>query len=299
MSRVIINMGLEAKVVSELLAGINAELAEFESRTFPDGETYQNLITEVSDKECIVLANGVQPDSQFLSWIFMANNLKELGAKSVGLLIPYLPYMRQDIRFKPGECVTSRHFARMISDAFDWMMTTDPHLHRYNALSEIYTIPTQIVPAAPAIARWIKASVENPVIIGPDIESQQWVEEVASLVGCPFEVLLKERSGDREVSVSLPLRDDLMEYTPVLVDDIISTGRTMAEAVTNLIKCGWQPPVCIGVHPLFSDECVELLEHAGAQRVVSCNTLVHPTAAIELSADWSEALKQSSLMDAC
>lgn len=295
MSRLLFNMGLEEQVAESIRSYLHAQLGQFEHRTFPDGESYLNILETVKGVDCIVLINGVQPDAQCLSWIFMANTLKELGATSVGVLIPYLPYMRQDTRFKPGECVTSRHFARLMSEAFDWLMTTDPHLHRYHALSDIYTIHTKIVPAAPAIARWVAASVTNPVIIGPDIESQQWVKEVASLVGCPYEVLLKERSGDRDVSVSLPERNDLRGHTPVLVDDIISTGRTMAEAVRSLVQSGFNAPVCIGVHPLFSDACIDLLEEAGAQAVVSCNTLVHPTAVISLTQDWAEALKHMSL----
>lgn len=290
MSRIVFNMGWDAKTAQDLISGSVSESGEFEQRCFPDGETYLNVLSDVADRECVLLINGVQPDQQFLSWIYMAENLKELGATSVGMLIPYLPYMRQDIRFKPGECVTSRHFAKLISASFDWLITTDPHLHRYNALSEIYSIPTCIVPAAPAIARWIKQYVDNPVIIGPDIESQQWVQDVASLVGCPYEVLLKERSGDRDVSVSLPKRADFKGLTPVLVDDIISTGRTMANAVVNLIQCDMKAPVCIGVHPLFSDDCIALLKESGAQQVVSCNTLNHPSAQIQLTEDWTEAL---------
>ncbi|MFC3150336.1 ribose-phosphate diphosphokinase [Litoribrevibacter euphylliae] len=290
MSRIVFNMGWDAKTAQELISGCASESGEFEQRCFPDGETYLNVLSDVADRECVLLINGVQPDQQFLSWIYMAENLKELGATSVGMLIPYLPYMRQDIRFKPGECVTSRHFAKLISASFDWLITTDPHLHRYDALSEIYSIPTRIVPAAPAIARWIKQSVDNPVIIGPDIESQQWVQDVASLVGCSYEVLLKERSGDRDVSVSLPKRADFKGFTPVLVDDIISTGRTMANAVVNLIQCDMKAPVCIGVHPLFSDDCIALLKESGAQQVVSCNTLNHPSALIQLTEDWTEAL---------
>lgn len=292
MSQVVFNMGWDAQTAQMLIEGCTAEVGAFEQRCFPDGETYLNVLSDVSGRECLLLINGVQPDAQFLSWIYMAENLKELGAASVGVLIPYLPYMRQDIRFKPGECVTSRHFAKLMSSAFDWLMTTDPHLHRYDALSEIYTIPSQIVPAAPAIARWITASVDNPVIIGPDIESQQWVQEVAALVGCPYEVLLKERSGDRDVKVSLPKRNDVIGLTPVLVDDIISTGRTMANAVVNLVQCGMKAPVCIGVHPLFSDDCIALLKGAGAQQVVSCNTLNHPSAKIQLTSDWVEALNR-------
>ncbi len=300
MTFVVFNMGMETSIADRFIECVEAkqgpeisgqviQKGALETRSFPDGESYLNVLTNVKDEHCVLLLNAIQPDEQFLTWIFMAENLKELGAKSVGLLIPYLPYMRQDIRFKPGESVTSRHFARLISQSFDWLITTDPHLHRYDCLSEIYTIPTQIVPAAPVIAEWIRNSIQNPLIVGPDSESEQWVAEVASLVGCEFEVLLKERSGDRDVDVSLPKRADLSNKTPVLVDDIISTGQTMAKAVESLMQSGANAPVCIGVHPLFSDACVDLLLGSGAQQVVSCNTIKHPTACINMVDVWADA----------
>src|SRR6266508_3440828 len=81
---------------------------------------------------------------------------------------PYLAYMRQDRRFKPGEAVTSRQVAQLLSKAFDWLVTVDPHLHRYGALGEIYTIPTRIIHAAPLSYDGVKQNVPDPLIIGPD-----------------------------------------------------------------------------------------------------------------------------------
>ena len=166
-----------------------------------------------------------------LPLLFAAATARELGASRVGLVAPYLAYMRQDRRFKPGEAVTSRQVARLLSDAFDWLVTVDPHLHRYSSLADIYSIPTHVVHAAPLIAEWIKANVTNPLIIGPDSESEQWVAAVASDVGAPYSVLEKVRHGDRDVEIRLKDLEQWKGRTPVLVDDIISTGRTMIEAV--------------------------------------------------------------------
>ncbi|WP_164119514.1 ribose-phosphate pyrophosphokinase-like domain-containing protein, partial [Stenotrophomonas maltophilia] len=83
-----------------------------------------------------------QPNEKILPLIFAAATARELGAARVGLVAPYLAYMRQDRRFNPGEAVTSRQMAHLVSGAFDWMVTVDPHLHRYSDLSEIYSIPT-------------------------------------------------------------------------------------------------------------------------------------------------------------
>jgi ribose-phosphate pyrophosphokinase len=154
-------------------------------------------------------------------------------------------------------------------------VTVDPHLHRYHYLSEVYRIPTRVVPAAPAIAAWISAHVTRPMLVGPDAESAQWVAQVAAGAGCPYTVLSKVRSGDREVAVSAADAAALHGYTPVLVDDIISTARTMMAAVRQLQAAGLPPPVCIGVHALFAGDAYEALQAAGPARIVTCDTVPH------------------------
>src|SRR5208282_2354296 len=128
------------------------------------------------------------------------------------------------------------------------MITIDPHLHRRSSLAEIYSIPTKVAHAANHISAWIKSNIDKPVLIGPDAESEQWVADVANKAGAHFTVLKKIRHGDNDVEVSVPQVDEYKTYTPVLVDDIISTGRTMIETINHLKKAGMKAPVCIGVH---------------------------------------------------
>ncbi|MDU6673633.1 MAG: phosphoribosyltransferase family protein, partial [Bradyrhizobium sp.] len=189
-----------------------------------------------------------------------------------------------------GEAVTSRQVARLISEAFDWMVTIDPHLHRYGDLSEIYSIPTRVVHAAPLISKWVKANIEKPLIIGPDSESEQWVAAVASDAAAPYCVLEKVRHGDRDVRITLRNLEAWQGRTAVLVDDIISSGRTMIEAVRLLAGQGWPPPVCIAVHGLFADHSDELLVGAGA-RVVTTNSVGTGRSEIDIGPLLGDAIK--------
>jgi ribose-phosphate pyrophosphokinase len=224
-----------------------------------------------------------------LPLIFSAATARELRASKVGLISPYLAYMRQDGRFKPGEAVTSWQVARLLSQAFDWLVTVDPHLHRYGSLAEIYTIPTRVVHAAPLISQWIKSNVTNPLIIGPDSESEQWVSAVASDAGAPYSVLEKVRHGDRSVEIKLKDLDRWSGRAPVLVDDIISSGRTMIEVVKLLAPRKWPQPICIAVHGLFADGSDALLERAGA-RVVTSNSVPHRTNALDTGSILASAV---------
>lgn len=270
------------EAMTKLLSqSLGAEIGQVELRTFPDGETRLQFLTDLSARALIIVCTLNRPNDKILSLLFAAATARELGASNVGLVSPYLAYMRQDRRFKPGEAVTSRHVAHLLSDAFDWLVTVDPHLHRYGSLSEIYSIPTRIVHAAPLMSQWIRAHVRNPLIVGPDSESEQWVSAVAKEANAPYAVLQKVRSGDREVSISVENLPDLEGRTPVIVDDIISSGRTMIEAVRLIVAHGATTPVCIAVHGLFADNSDALLAQAGA-RVITSNSIPHGTNGIDV-----------------
>jgi len=271
------------EAIAAHLAGGADKLGQFEMRTFPDGETYLRFISDVNDRDVTLVCTLSDPNVHALEVMFFAATARELGATRVGLVAPYLAYMRQDKRFHEGEAVTSRIFAPFLSAHVDWLVTVDPHLHRYNSLDEIYTIPSHVAHAAGPIAAWIKANVAQPVLIGPDGESEQWVKDVAAQAGAPFTVLTKIRHGDHDVEVSLPELDKYRHHTPVLVDDIISTARTMIETVKHLTAMGTKPPVCIGVHGVFAGAAYTDLQQSGVARIVTCNTIPHPSNGIDIS----------------
>ncbi|EQB04114.1 MULTISPECIES: ribose-phosphate pyrophosphokinase [Sphingobium] len=280
--------GSEA-LLQALCGALGAEMGSLEHRQFPDGETYLRIVSDAADRDVVLLCSLDRPDAKLLPLLFAADTLRELGARKVGLVAPYLAYMRQDVRFHPGEAVTSRTFAALLSRHLDWMVTVDPHLHRYHALSEIYRIPTQIVHAAPLVASWIKQNVARPLIIGPDMESEQWVAQVAADADTPFLVCEKVRSGDREVTISIPHASAYPDRQPVLVDDIASSGRTLAVAARQLIGMGFAPPDCAVVHPLFAGDAAQVLG-ALVGRIVSTNTIAHATNEIDVVPTIVEAV---------
>ena len=259
-------------------------------RRFPDGETYLRLDTPVSGCTVIIACSLHHPDNNIMPLLFAASTARELGATKVGLVTPYLGYMRQDKRFQEGEAVTSAVFAQLLSRHIDWLVTVDPHLHRWHSLDEIYSVPSTVIPAAPLLAAWIKANVKDPVLIGPDAESEEWVSAVAAIAGAPHVVLEKVRRGDRDVSVSVPDPATLRGRTPVLVDDIISTGRTMIAAAHHLHDQGLPPPVCIGVHAVFSGDAHEALLEAGAVRVITTDTIPHASNGIGVHSEIAAAI---------
>ena len=282
MKPLVISLPGNEHLAFSLAEKLDGEPGQLALRRFPDGETYVRIETPVDGREVILACTLHRPDDKLIPLLFLAATARDLGAAGVGLVAPYLAYMRQDRRFQEGEGVTSTYFARIISTAVDWIVTVDPHLHRRSSLADIYSVRTDVVHAAPNISDWIRENIPRPVLIGPDEESGQWVHAVAEGAGAPSVVLEKVRRGDRDVSVSVPDVERWRDRTPVLVDDIISTARTMIATVGHLARVGLQPPVCIGVHAVFAERAYEELQSAGAARLVTCNTIPHPSNAIDL-----------------
>ena len=259
-----------------------------EIRQFPDGELYVRIDGEVRGDAVLV---GNASGDNFLRIAFLAGTARDLGATRVGLVAPYLAYMRQDHRFKPGEGITASYFGRLMSSTVDWLVTVDPHLHRIGDLASVYSIPTTIARAAPAIARWITAEIQQPVLVGPDAESVQWVEAVAAHCGAPFVILEKTRRGDRDVSIT-SLDRAWNDHTPVLIDDIVSTGRTMIEAARQVRAAGGAPPMCVAIHAVFADALHDTLLAAGASGIVTCDTIPHATNRIAIADQLADAVRQ-------
>lgn len=260
-------------------------------RRFPDGESLVQLPTGVVGSDVVLVCTLDRPDDKYLPLMFAADAAREQGARSVTLVAPYLCYMRQDRAFHDGEAVTAPAFARAMSSWIDALVTMDPHLHRIEELGEVYTVPARNVHAAPSVAAWITSNVEAPVLVGPDVESGQWISDVAARIGAPHVALEKVRRGDHDVEISTAALGAYPGRTAVIVDDIISTAGTMARTVRAVRAAGYPSPHCVGVHAIFAADAAELLRAAGPASVVTTNTIVHPSNAIDVSHLLAAAVK--------
>ncbi len=281
------------EVLGRSVAGrLGAELGKSEVRRFPDGESYVRIDTPVAHRTVLLVCTLDRPDSKLVALSFMAATARDLGAATVGLICPYLPYMRQDKQFLTGEAISSVYFAAMLGERIDWLVTVDPHLHRRASLGEIFSVPSIAVHAAPLLSSWIKENLRDPFVIGPDSESEQWVASVASGAAVPYAVLRKIRRGDRDVEISTANLAIHQRRTPVLVDDIIPTGSTMIAAIGALKNAGWESPVCIGIHAVFAENAYSGLRAAGAKSIVTCNTILHPSNGIDVAGIVADAVRR-------
>lgn len=292
MNRIIFSLPKNNQIANSLIDTLKAETGLFEIRDFPDDETYIRINSDVKNKKVILVSSLDHPNNKILPLLFMIQTLNELGANEICLVSPYLPYMRQDKQFNPGEAVTSTYFAKLISGYINNLITIDPHLHRIKNTSDIYSIPTTTLHATKPIAEWIRKNIASPLIIGPDEESTQWVTDVANYSNAPYVIAKKTRHGDRKVTIEIPTINEV-DKTPVIVDDIISSGTSMRVAIQQLVARKFKSPICIGVHALFNNETHKSLLQAGAQDIISCNTIPHRSNQIDITDIILEGINKS------
>ncbi|MBN9227361.1 MULTISPECIES: ribose-phosphate pyrophosphokinase [Legionella] len=273
-----------------LCDALNFEAGKIMTHQFPDEEVMITIDTDLRSKSVIFILSTDRPNAKTLPLILAVETARELGANKIGLIAPYLAYMRQDIQFHSGEGISSKYFARLLSSYFDWLITIDPHLHRWHSLNEVFTIDTKVLHATDNIAHWVRSNVQNPLLIGPDMESTQWVAEIAKISQAPYLIVEKTRFGDANVSATVPQIEQYPNHTPVLIDDIISTGRTMIETIKHIQTYGIHNIICLAVHAVFANNAYDELMKTGITDIVTCNTIVHPSNKIDISNLFIEAL---------
>jgi len=273
-----------------LAAQLQLPFAGVEIHRFPDGESRVTLPPAVG-AHLIFCRSLDHPNAKLVELLLAVEAARALGAQRITLIAPYLCYMRQDIAFHPGEAVSQQIIGRFLATLLDDLITVDPHLHRTPRLEEaIPGIHANALTAAPLMSRFLQTRGTTPLLLGPDGESEQWVKAIAAPAGLEYGVATKERMGDREVRTQLP---DLpySDREVVLVDDMASTGRTLASVARQLRQRGARAVNCLVTHALLDGESVALLHESGIDHLWSSDSILHDSNAVELAPLLAEAVR--------
>jgi ribose-phosphate pyrophosphokinase len=260
---------------------------------FPDGELKLRLPAQQVlhwPLHVVILRSLDHPNEKLVELLLAAQTARALGAKRLTLIAPYLAYMRQDIAFNPGEAVSQRIVGGFLADLFDAVITVDPHLHRVATLQEAVPVPHALaLSGAPLLADLIAREQPDALLVGPDEESAQWIAQAAARHGFDHAVCHKVRHGDRHVEVALP-DFSFAGRAVVLLDDVASSGHTLAQAARGLLEAGAASVSVAVTHALFADDAGELLWNAGIRRVWSTDCIAHPSNAVSMAPALATAL---------
>lgn len=284
----------EKSQATQIAKAAGMALACISRHRFPDGELKLRL-PDTLPPRVTLLRSLHQPNEKLLELLLVARTARTLGGEHLTLVAPYLAYMRQDIAFQPGEAVSQRIVGGFLADLFDAVITVDPHLHRISTLQEAIPAPQAIVlSGAPLLADWIALHRKHPLLVGPDEESAQWIAQAAKRHGFDFAVCHKIRHGDRSVEATLP-HADIAGRAVVLLDDIASSGHTLA-SVTRLLMAAGAATVDVAVtHALFADGAVDLIKEAGVSSIWSTDCIPHPSNVVSMTPLIAATLSSLSL----
>jgi len=290
---IITSCGNSINLAKNIAKKLRCKFSPLTIGAFPDGDLYLRYNTPLKGQKVVIVQSfQPHPDMSLFDIVFAAETAKDLGAKKVILVAPYLAYMRQDKRFNSGECVSSKVMAKMLNNSIDKILTIDPHVHRYKSLKDIFTIPAKYLTSNPLIGDYIQKHFKNEVIIGPDWESYQWADKIAKQIDVHATVLKKERFSARHVEVKMVKPIPIKGKNVVIVDDIISTGNTMIKAARAATKLGARSVSAIGVHGLFVEKGYEKMKKAGFKKIITANTIKHKTNGIDISSVIIKELKK-------
>ena len=256
---------------------------------FPDGESRLTLPGSIPE-HVIICRSLDHPNEKLLELLLAAKTARVLGAKQLTLVAPYLCYMRQDKAFHPGEAVSQPIVGQFIADLFDNVITVDPHLHRIQHLEQAVPARCVTLSATSLMAEFLHDHIKAPVLLAPDSEAEQWVSAVAGPGKLDYGVCKKVRSGDREVEITLP-EINLYGRSVVIVDDVASSGQTLAVAAKQCVSQKAKHVDVLVTHALFAGDAKDRLVRAGVRNIWSTDSVSHESNIIPLH----ELLKQAVL----
>ncbi len=280
----------ETALARRLADALGWPLACIERHAFPDGETRLRLPPQLPEQ--VVLLRGLQdPNAKLTELLLAAAGARELGARRLLLVSPYLAYMRQDMAFNPGEVVSQRHLGRLLAASFDAVVTVDPHLHRVVTMDEVVPGRRSLaLTAAILLGAHAARQVPGALLLAPDEEAGQWVRQAAQAHGLDHAVCCKLRHGDRDVEVALP-DAGVAGRAVVLLDDVASTGRTLAAAARGALAQGAATVDVAVTHALFIGDALAQVQAAGVRHVWSSDCVPHASNAVSVVPLLAAALR--------
>jgi ribose-phosphate pyrophosphokinase len=278
----------EAPYAARLAAAAELTPAQIERHRFPDGELKLRLPTPLPPR-VVLLRSLHQPNEKILELLLAARTARSLGARHLTLVAPYLGYMRQDAAFAPGEAVSQRIVGGWLAELFDAVITIDPHLHRVARLAEAVPVRHAIaLSAAPLLGA---ALAGDALFVGPDEESAGWVRAAADAAGAHAVVCRKERLGDHAVEVVLP-EADLHGRRIVVVDDVASTGHTLATVARLAVAAGAARVEVAVTHALMVGDAADVLRRADVAALTSADTVPHASNRVSTAGLVAAALRE-------
>jgi len=260
--------GTASKTVAmDLSRELDVPLANTISKRFPDDEFYIRILDDISGEHVIIIQT-TYPDHNIVELFLLQNAVEESGAKEISIVIPYFGYARQDTKFQEGEPISAKAMANLISLNADKVITVDPHKEH---IIDFFSTSAFSSSAVPEIAKYLREK-NIDMILAPDKGALQRAKQASEIIECDFDYMEKTRIDSSTIKIK-PKKLNAKNKNVAIIDDIISTGGTMAKSIQQLKKHGAKNVFVACSHGLFAGDAVKKLVNAGCSEIISTDTV--------------------------
>lgn len=243
---------------------------------FTDGETYVKFEESVRGVDAFVVQPTCPPvDSNLVELLILMDALRRASAGSITAVVPYYGYARQDKKDAPREAITAKLVADLLSTAgASRIVTVDLHA---GAIQGFFNIPVDHLTVIPLMSAYFKdKTLENAVAVSVDEGRVKTVRQVSSRLNIPLAVGYKFRP-EQDVSEVTHLAGDVEGKTPIIIEDIISTGRSICECVDTLVKNGCKPEIYVAAtHGVLTGPAFDCLNRPEIKEIIVTDTIPLP-----------------------
>ena len=286
----VISGNASSDLAKRIARRLKAPYIKTEKKVFPDGES-KITINQIPKKSIVLVVQSTYPpvDSNLLELLSIVSKVQKFSSK-VYAIIPYMGYARQDREFLGGEIVTIGVIGKLLKAAgVKKILTVD--IHSKLALKELKISSENISAMEELVKHFKKMKMKDPLVVSPDMGGQERAEKFASLLKTEFIALKKHRDRRTGKVNILSEKVNVKNRDLILVDDMISTGGSIAKATQffKKQKCGRVFVAC--THALLVNNATKKIKSAGVSQIISTNTIPGGSAKVDVSRVISDVLK--------
>lgn len=254
-------------IAEDISKELHQPLIKATYKRFPDEEFYVRILDDIKGED-VLIVQTTYPDTKIVELLLIQDAIKEAKANKIFVTIPYFGYSRQDKKFEQGEPISARAIAEHISLNADCIITVDPHKEH---LLKFFKVPAYSCSAVDEIAEYLKEKNVD-FILAPDKGAKNRAQQAAKIIDCEYDYMEKTRINGTTIKIK-PKTLDAKNKNVAIIDDIISTGGTMAKSIKELKKQGANKVSVACTHGLFIGDAKEKLLSAGCDEIISTDTI--------------------------
>ncbi len=262
-------------LAQEIAAGLNLNLGRALVGAFQNGETRVKIEENVRGSDVFVVQPTCTPvNHHLMELLLLIDALRRASAARVTAVIPYYGYAKQEKKTTGREPISAKLVANLIATAgADRVLTMDLHTP---AIEGFFDIPVDHLQAGPLLAQYIsELNLPNPVSVSPDVGGVGRANQFRERIGAGLAIIVKQRPQPDMVEM-LEMVGDIEGKTAIIVDDMISTGGTLAQAASSLKERGARAVYACATHPIFAGDALSILKNSVLTETIVTNTIPLP-----------------------